>query len=146
MLNELSYNRMKWYRFTASIFLICVYILDFAAKPYLPKTLLNSLVIIALIFYIVSIFLFIGGQKKSKKVILDELTKHNEAKAAQFTYLLLTFAVFLGILLTRLTDKNITLSYEVLFCVLIAISAVNDGYYLYLEGRGGQDADTDDED
>ncbi len=145
MFNKLSYNQKKLFRFIASISLICVYVLDIAAKPYIPKTL-KILIIVAVIFYIVSNFIFIGGQRKSIKVMMDELTKQNEAKAAQFTYLLLTAAVFVGIMLTNLTDKNITMSCEFLFCVLIAISAVNDGYYLYLEGRGGKDADADNED
>lgn len=146
MLNKLSYNQIKLFRFVASIVLICVYLLDIAAKTYLPKTLLIILVTIAVIFYIVSNYLFIGGQRKNKKVIMDELTTQNEAKAARLTQLLLTIAVFAGIMLTYLTDKNITLNYEVLFCILIAISTVSDGCYLYLEGRVGKDADTDDED
>lgn len=146
MFNKLSYNQIKLFRFVTSIVLICAYGLNLAAKPYLPKTLLIILLTVAVIFYIVSNFMFFGGQRKSIKVMMDELTKQNEAKAAQLTYLLLTIAVFGGIMLTYLTDENITLSYEVLFCVLIAISVVNDGCYLYLEGRGGKNAGTDDED
>ncbi|UOO38483.1 hypothetical protein IZU99_04315 [Oscillospiraceae bacterium CM] len=146
MFSKISYNRIKLIRFVASVFLIITYVLDFVAKSYLPKTLLYDLVMIALLFYIVSIFLFIAGQLKSKIVVTDELSKENETKAAQYTYLVLTIAVFAGIVLTRLTDKNITLSSEVLFCMIIAISAFNDGCYLYLEGRGGKGANIDDED
>ena len=136
---------MKLVRFFASIFLLLVYALEIFAKEYLPKTLVNILVIIALLLYIASIMLFLS-QRNAKKVVMDELSQQNETKAAQFTYLMLTIAIFGGILFTKLTDENVSLSYDVLFCVLIAVSAVNDGYYLYLEQKGYSNAAADDED
>ncbi len=145
MLSKLSYNHMKLVRFFASIFLLLVYALEIFAKEYLPKTLVNILVIIALLLYIASIMLFLS-QRNAKKVVMDELSQQNETKAAQFTYLMLTIAIFGGILFTKLTDENVSLSYDVLFCVLIAVSAVNDGYYLYLEQKGYSNAAADDED
>ena len=106
MLSKLSYNHMKLVRFFASIFLLLVYALEIFAKEYLPKTLVNILVIIALLLYIASIMLFLT-QRNAKKVVMDELSQQNETKAAQFTYLMLTIAFFGGILFTKLSDDNV---------------------------------------
>lgn len=146
MLNKISYNQKKIFRFVSSIVLFCVSVLDIAAESYLPDTLLIILKLTGTVFFVVSNFIFIVGQRDNEKVMMDELTRQNEARAAQLFQLLLTIVVSIGIMFTCFTDEKITLSNDVLFCIFIFFSIANDGFYLYLEGKGGKNADFDYED
>lgn len=145
MLRKIRYNQVKLFRFIASIFLFCIYMLDIGAKCYLPKTLLNIFIVLGLVFYSASIILFIAVQFYGKNIMMDEMSSKNEARASQFSNLWLTTAIFVALLFAFFSDKSITLSFNALFCVMLAISAVSDGCYLYFEKRIDKDANTDDE-
>ena len=145
MLQKICYNQVKLLRFIASIFLFCIYMLDIVAKSYLPETLLNILIVLGLIFYSLSIILFVVVQFYSKNIMMDEMSSKNEARASQFTNLWLTTAIFVALLFAFFAGKRITLSFNALFCVMLAISAANDGCYLYFEKRIDKNANTDDE-
>lgn len=146
MLKNVNYNQLKLFRFIASIVVLCVYIGSFLAEQIIPALLMELLFVVSLLVFIVSIVSFAVAQRRNKKVMQDELTIFHEKKATEFTFGVLAFSIFAGIIYTQLTDSDVVLRYEVLVCMLVAIFAVSDGYYLFLERKGGNDADVDYED
>jgi len=132
----MNYNQMKLMEFISALILVIALGTDIAAKAYLPAILLDTIVIITMLFYCISSSLFSRKRKNSSKVLIDELSKENEAKAEQFTFQVIRLAIFIGIVFTKLTQDNISLNYDVLFCAFFVIIAIGDGYYLFLEKKG----------
>lgn len=146
MSKSISYNRLKVYELFTSVFLIVVYSLETAELFPLPGRMMQVVVMVAMLLYIAAMVFSAVKTRAAKTVMLDELARKNEWKAAQFTTLMMALAAFAGFVYTKLAQDTVSLSYEVLFMLLIAIIALKNGAYLFLERRGAASATDENED
>ena len=148
MFKHLSYNRLKKYNLTTSLILFLVYLTKLLLSQYLPNAFVYILLTVGLLLYSATTVLgsYSYSAKRKKRVIRDELSRANEAEAAEFTFLAISILLFIVLGITFFTTIEMIFSFDLVFCFFIAIQCIKDGHYLYLEKVGDRDAGIDDED
>ena len=148
MFKPLSYNRIKKCNLVASLALLLVYLAKLLLSQFLSDVLLYTLLAIGLLLYSGATFLasYSYSAKQKKTVLRDELSRANEAEAAEFTFLAISLLLLIVLGITFFTTIEITFSFDLIFCFYIAMQCIKDGHYLYLEKVGDRDAGIDNED
>lgn len=149
MLKKASYKQLILLQFLSGIVLICAKLLDYIV-PYISGSptywAVNIFMFVAFFFYIFATTLFIVNVRSATKVLRDELTTENEAKAVEFTFLVIMLVAVVGMGYTMFSNIDLSLNNDLLFCIFIGICTLKNGAYLVYDRNGGSHADFDDED
>ena len=143
-MKSISFNRIKKLQFTASVFLFFAFILRLTLSQYLPWHLADILVMVGLTLHIFTMVLDLQTVSR-KKVLTDELSRMNESKATEFTFTVGTVALMITLFIVLFITDTITVRIDLVLCLFVALLCIKNGYYLFLERVGVDNAGTDDE-
>jgi len=142
MLKSLTYNKQKKYQLILTLVTLSLFVISFALSQHLSWGLIISMRFAGLALYtIVLIFDF-----RKKGIITDELSRANESKAMTFTFFVTSFSIITMMIVTIFFEIEITLSFDILFCIFLFLFCIKDGFYLYFEREGNDYAGSDNED
>lgn len=145
MLKSISYNKLKKYQLITSIIILSIYLVKITLSQYIPNVFLVVLMGVGLVLYTGSSVVGIHVSIKRKSALTDEMSRANESKAAEYTFIMTSFALLAILFSTYIITWEIVISFDLVFSVYIALQCVKDGYYLYLERVGYPDARVNDE-
>ena len=142
-MKKMSYNKTKALQLSASFFLLIACIPIAFKMTFLPDAVFNIISSAAMLFYVFAIC-FGMGSIKSKRAMTDELSQANDAAASNVAVSVITAILLIIGLLSKFFKFELTLNFEMVWCIVLLISVLRDGFYLYLESRGQKNAGNED--
>lgn len=145
MPKKLSYNQMHLVSLISGTVFV---LLSVTAMLLYKENEPTPLIIMKLLAQFITLItmLFVSWEQRSTPSYADEMAIDHNKRASELTLRLILLIIVTLSLVTQINKLEITISSDLLICIVFAVYAIHDAYYLYLEKEGAKDADIDNKD